>query len=76
MLMLRRLSFDIYKPNLEAMLVLLHSGEAELDLDQIVKWKEIGKKPYKNILSVILFVWNCASSGYKTKPELLKWEIN
>jgi len=34
------------------------------------------KKPCKNILSIILFVWNCSNLGYKTKPELLKWEIN
>jgi len=77
MLMFIRFSFDIYKPNLEAMFVLLQSDDAELDLDRIVKWKEIEKKKTcKNTLSVILFVWNCSSSGYKTKPELLKWEIN
>jgi len=68
-----RLSFDIYKPNLEAMHVLLQSDETELDLDRIVKWKEIGGGGGG---SVILFVWNCSSLGYKTKPELLKWEIN
>ena len=44
MLMFIRFSFDIYKPNLEAMFVLLQSDDAELDLDRIVKWKEIEKK--------------------------------
>jgi hypothetical protein len=37
MLTFIRFSFDIYKPNLEAMFVLLQSDDAELDLDQIVK---------------------------------------
>jgi len=77
MLMFIRFSFDIYKPNLEAMFVLLQSDDAELDLDRIVKWKEIEKKKnMQKYIKCILFVWNCSSSGYKTKPELLKWEIN
>ena len=75
MSMFTRFSFDIYKPNTEAMLVLLQSDDADLDIHRMVKWNKI-KKTFKNILSVILFVWNCSSSGYKTKPDLLKWEIN
>jgi len=42
-----RFYFDIYKPNLEEMLVLPQSDDAELDLDRTVKWKEIKKNPVK-----------------------------
>lgn len=45
MLMFVRFPFDIYKPNLKGMLVLLQSDDAELDLHQIVKWNR--KKPAK-----------------------------
>lgn len=72
MLMFIRLSFDVYKPNLEGMLVLLQCEDAELD--RIVKWKKIEKKPAKNIINVIFFLWNCSSLGYKTRPKLMKWE--